>query len=150
MENRKKNWFHDGQFNELSFEQDKEKIIYFYQTKGYVNIKIVNTQIQYQWQNPTKKNIRELKITIYLEEGEKYYFGKIDIKGYSIFAKEEIQRFITRREGSIFNKQIHDQEIQNIYEIYRQRGYIFTRITPLEKNQYEQHYRSRIRYLRRR
>ena len=133
MENQEKKWLNDGQFKEISFEQDKEKIIYFYQTKGFINARILDTQIQYQWENPKKKDTRELKITMKIEEGEQYYFGDVDIRGYSIFSEKGLKSLIKRTKGKVFNKQIHDQELQALYDLYRGKGYIFTRITPLEE-----------------
>jgi len=132
METKEDKWFREGKFDDSAIEEDKEKIIYYYKKKGYINAKISKTATEYRWKNPRKKTAREAHLTFWITEGEKYYFGTISVKGSVLFSEAEMYKKFRRKEGQVFNQEIHDQDIQAITSMYHNRGYIFARVTPVE------------------
>ncbi len=69
-----------GVFKESAFETDKQKIVGFLKTKGYVDAELSNdgTNWEIRWENPKKKDKRVVVVNFKLTEGEQYYFN-----GYS-------------------------------------------------------------------
>lgn len=69
-----------GVFKESAFESDKQKIIGFLKSKGYVDAELSNdgTNWEIKWENPKKKDKRVVIVNFKLTEGDQYFFN-----GYS-------------------------------------------------------------------
>lgn len=72
-----------GIFKEDQFEDDKEKLIEFYQNAGYIDFEIKEIRIT----NPTP---RTMKIEFILFEGHPYKVGSITFTGNKLFTTEQI------------------------------------------------------------
>jgi outer membrane protein insertion porin family len=68
-------WEKDDRYSKSSLSADLEKIKSFYLDRGYLNFKIISTDVSI---TPNKK---KLSITIDVQEGEKYTFSDISISG---------------------------------------------------------------------
>jgi len=66
-------WNKDDRYSKSTFASDIEKIKSFYLDRGYINFKILSTDVSI---TPNKK---KLLINIDLDEGEKYLFSSISI-----------------------------------------------------------------------
>ena len=132
METVEDKFLREGVFNDASFEEDKTKIILFYQSKGYKDAKIEKVRLSYRWKNPQKKKTRKVHIEIWIDEGPLYYFGHLLIKGNVLFTKEELYANVQRKLGHPFSEIVHQQDIERITLMYHQRGYIFARVTPVD------------------
>ncbi len=120
-----------GKFNEFKFEEDKQKILKYYKDRGYYYAKIENVKFNYQWRDPQKKNEQDLIINIYIEEGEKYYFGNVSFKGNYVLSNEEIQSGIKAKKGNLYNYSIYMTDFYGIQQKYSERGYIFRQVIPV-------------------
>ncbi len=132
LETKKDEWYSEGKYDEIIFEEDKKRIIQLYKKNGFINTKISDIKTTYRWKNPKTKKSRFIYIDIFLEEGKQHFFGDVKVKGNRLFSFKEIRKLFRRSKGKIFNEEIHQQDIQNIVSKYHQSGYIFARVTPIE------------------
>jgi outer membrane protein insertion porin family len=70
--------FSSAKFNEKKFEEDKEKVLEYYNSLGFRDAAIVDAQKYYN----QKGNLR---IDIKVDEGHRYYFGNVSWKGNTKF-----------------------------------------------------------------
>jgi outer membrane protein insertion porin family len=136
METAEDGIFKDGNFNRETYEQDKAKILAFYKQNGYQDAQIIDDRVEYEWENPVKKEKRGIFITISVNEGEKYYFDKYSVhinsqNGKAVFKPEDISRdFLQKESGAVFDNTRFEQDRQMINMKYGSEGYIFTRVVP--------------------
>ena len=69
-----------GHFKESAFEIDKQKIVAYLRTKGYLDAELIpeGTSWEIRWQNPKLKDKRVVIVNFKISEGDIYYFN-----GYS-------------------------------------------------------------------
>jgi len=119
----KKAWlFNRGVFREEVLDDDIERIKDFYRLNGFNEVE-VEKEVEFK-----KKGVY-IKITI--NEGKRYYTGKIEIEGNKNIDEGTIRRVIPIKEGDIFTEEKMRRGAFNIEELYFDRGYIFAKIQPL-------------------
>jgi outer membrane protein insertion porin family len=74
MQSKEQSLFNSGVFNEKKFSQDLQAIERYYRERGFVDAKIVN--VTRDIEKDEEENRTYLTITIYLEEGNQYYYGE--------------------------------------------------------------------------
>jgi len=117
IKTKKNSLFRSGKFEEEAFEEDKQKIINFYNQEGYVDARIISTDV---------KLIKgEFIIDIYLFEGSQYLFGKVLISGNSRFTADIIQNQFKFRQDDIFDLQKFNQQLNSVASMYHEDGYIY-------------------------
>lgn len=136
IETKEDGIFSDGIFDKEKYEQDKGKIIGYYRQNGYLDAEIINEKVEYEWADPVKKNKRVIYITLYVSEGERYYFDgyTLEISGQeekTVFTPEQIvKNFSQTQNGAVFNNSMFEADRQMINFTYASEGYIFARIVP--------------------
>ncbi|MDN3668608.1 POTRA domain-containing protein [Echinicola jeungdonensis] len=132
--NFKLNFFNSSKFNKKEFRKDKEKVINFYQNKGYRDAEILRDSV-YTF-DPQRVNI-----DIELEEGKQYYYRDITFTGNYIHSNEELHNRLGIDKGDIYNKELLDKRINydptrgdDISSLYQDDGYLFFTIEPVEVN----------------
>jgi outer membrane protein insertion porin family len=116
-------WFNLGYFQESEFELDKDRIETYYADRGYVDARVIKTDLNSQMNEHTKRE--EMDITIYIEEGKQYTFAGVVISGNKIFTDEEIRAKITLNEGEVYNKTEWEKSVQGIRNLLTSNGYIY-------------------------
>ncbi|WP_456465453.1 outer membrane protein assembly factor BamA [Desulfurobacterium sp.] len=106
-----------------NLKKDVERIKKLYESKGYIDIKVGN---------PIIKKLDGCYEVIYpiLEEGPQYFFGKIAIRGNTLFTSKELLKLV----DELKPKNPYNPELLTIFSIkvaklYGKYGYIFTSIT---------------------
>ncbi len=131
--------FTDGSFKRDVYEQDKRKIIGFYQQEGYLDAQIVDERVDFQWVNPRKQKERGIYIVLKLSEGERYYLDSeyvvtINAGEESVLSPFEVQNlknsFTLNTPGEVFDNSKFMNDRQSISFLYASRGYIFARVIP--------------------
>ncbi|MCX7998033.1 MAG: BamA/TamA family outer membrane protein [Leptospiraceae bacterium] len=89
-----------GHFKEAAFETDKQKIIAYLRTKGYLDAELVpeGTGWEIKWENPKIKDKRVVIVNFQISEGDIYYFNgyttehdyTADPNGNPIFLNKEL------------------------------------------------------------
>ena len=125
--------FSSAKFNQKKYDEDKEKIVEFYNALGYRDAIIVADTQYYN----RKGN---LKVDLKVDEGSKYYFGNISWKGNTKYSDSILNMLLGINKGDIYNletlnkklgKQM-SQEGGDISGLYMDDGYLFFRIEPVE------------------
>ena len=119
-------WEKDDRYSKTSLSADLEKIKSFYLDRGYLNFKIVSTDVSI---TPNKKR---LTITIDVDEGEKYTFSDISISGGIVgFSEIDIKSNITIKKGDIFSSKEVNASSDNLTKFLGKFGYAFANINPI-------------------
>ncbi|MDP2922900.1 MAG: outer membrane protein assembly factor BamA [Candidatus Omnitrophota bacterium] len=113
--------FNPGIFKDDVFRDDMKRLSDFYKQEGFSDIK-VDSDISF-----TEKGAY---ITIKIEEGKRYYIGKVKVEGNKDISIEEIRKVMELREGSIFSDQAVYEESSRMRQVYVDNGYIFSQIDP--------------------
>ncbi|PIE63956.1 MAG: hypothetical protein CSA24_03360, partial [Deltaproteobacteria bacterium] len=109
-----------GQFKRELFEQDIQRIQYYYLTKGYVQVRVDEPVVTL---SPDK---RSMAITIKVTEGPRYKAGALDIEmgdGEWIVDKDRLLRRLSMEPGEWFDYALMQQDVQALSAAYKDRGY---------------------------
>ena len=134
-------WFwQKTKFNEKEYEEDKELLLDFYNSKGYRNANILSDSIYRMVpKNPKKKR---MGIRIELAEGNKYYIRDINWVGNSKYETDMLQRMLGMNKGDVYDKKsIHKRlgigkeqnpDDMSVSSLYQNEGYLMSQIEPSE------------------
>lgn len=126
--------FSSSKLDAKKFEEDREKILSYYNSVGYRDAQIVDEK-----KYPIKEN-GNLNIDFKIEEGRKYYFGNIVWKGNAKYPDSLLTLLLGIQKGDTYNldllnkrlgKQL-SQEGGDISGLYMDDGYLFFRVEPIE------------------
>ncbi len=129
----KLNIFQGSKFIQTEFEEDKKKIIEFYNSKGYRDAEIMIDSI-YNYDS------KSINIRLALEEGPKYYFRNIIWTGNYIHSDKTLNAILGIKKGDVYNRELIDRKLSfnpkgpDISGLYMDDGYLFFRINPVEVN----------------
>ena len=129
---RLRNFFNSKKFNEKEYENDKKLMLQKYSELGYRDAKIVKDSIYYVEDG-------RLAIDFEIEEGQRYYFRNITWTGNSIYDENQLNSVLRIGEGDVYDvvsmeKRLFEAEDGNISKMYRDQGYLFFRVIPVEKS----------------
>lgn len=126
------NFFKSKKFNEKEYENDKKSLISKYNENGYRDALIVSDSIYYSGDS-------QMGIRIKVNEGKRYYFRNITWTGNSIYTADQLNSVLKISRGDIYDlvsmeKRLYDAEDGNISKFYRDQGYLFFNVMPVEVN----------------
>ena len=129
------NFFSSKKFNEKEFENDKRGLVSAFNEAGYRDARLVRDSIYY-----VKPN--KLGIDLVLAEGDKYYFRNISWTGNSVYSADQLNSILQINKGDSYDvvtmeKRLHGGGKQTDYDVsklYRDNGYLFFSVTPVEMN----------------
>lgn len=129
--NVKLNVFAGSKFIRSEFEEDKLKLIAYYNSLGYRDAEILSDTIV----NFDKSNI-DVQIKVY--EGRKYYFRNITWVGNYIHSSNTLNKILDINKGDVYNKELIDKKTTfnpkgaDISGLYMDDGYLFFQVRPIE------------------
>ncbi|MFA5059625.1 MAG: outer membrane protein assembly factor BamA [Candidatus Omnitrophota bacterium] len=113
--------FNSGYLKDEILDEDMDRIKSFYEREGFIDIK-ADYALDYQEKG-------RLIVNINVEEGNRYYTGKILVKGATILSQEEILAKMKEiKVGHIFSREKLDLDVDEIRSAYFDKGYIFANI----------------------
>ena len=129
------NFFSSKKFNEKEFVNDKKNAVAAFNEAGYRDARIIRDSVYYI--EPGK-----LAIDLVFDEGKKYYFRNITWTGNSVYPSETLNKILQINKGDVYdlvtmNKRLQGGGKQTDYDVsklYRDNGYLFFNITPVEVN----------------
>jgi outer membrane protein insertion porin family len=129
--------FSSAKFSEKKYEDDKDKIIDYYNSLGYRDATITDDTI-YNAKNG------DLDIAIKVDEGNKYYFGSIDWQGNTVYPDTVLNAILRIKKGDIYNLDLLNKRLgvtpsesgTDISSLYLDNGYLFFTIKPIETKVY--------------
>ena len=119
----KKAWLlNRGLFKKEVLEDDIRRITDFYKLEGFSDVS-VDVDISYL--------IKEVYLTVDINEGQRYYIGKITVEGVEDIPSYAVLSAMELKEGSVYSEQAVYVDSSKIREVYVDRGYIFSQVDPL-------------------
>lgn len=123
--------FTPSKFIATEYEEDKKKLIAFYNSEGYRDALILSDSIY-----PHDENSINIKLDI--EEGRKYYYRNITWAGNYIYTDQQLAYVLGIKKGDVYNVEELEKRLNfnpsgaDITSQYMDNGYLFFRITPTE------------------
>ncbi len=122
-----------AKFNEKKFEEDKEKIVEYYNSLGYRDAAIEKDTV---YSNADGNINVDLKVN----EGHKYYFGNIAWRGNTKYSDSVLSAILGIQKGDIYNVETLSKKLGkqltpeggDISGLYMDDGYLFFRTEPIE------------------
>ncbi len=130
-EHVKLNFFNGSKFIESSFEEDKQAVIDFYNSKGYRDATVVSDSVYAFDQDKINVNLK-------VDEGKRYYFGDIIWTGNYVYSDEQLSRVLGIRKGDVYDMENLNKRLNfnptgaDVSSMYMDFGYLFFNITPVE------------------
>lgn len=130
--------FAGAKFSQSKYEEDKDKVLNYYNALGYRDAQIVADTQTFNAEG------NRMQVHIKVKEGRKYYFGNIAWKGNTKYPDSLLSAILNIQKGDIYNidllnkrlgKQI-SPEGGDISGLYMDDGYLFFRVEPVETSVY--------------
>ncbi|MFW6217697.1 MAG: outer membrane protein assembly factor BamA, partial [Verrucomicrobiota bacterium] len=112
-----------GKFSEVQFKEDLELLRTFYRDEGYLDVSVDENLVDFDFK--TEKKVR---ITISVEEGQRYFLGDYSVEEATIFTEEELLSAVEIETGDPFSPQAVDDAATAIRDYYTSRGYLETQV----------------------
>jgi outer membrane protein insertion porin family len=115
-----------GTFDEKKYKEDLSLISKYIQNQGYRDGGVIRDSIYYS------NNNEEMYINIYVEEGNRYYFGDITFQGNKVFRDYELTESINLIKAEPYSEELFVNARQTMSSLYYNKGYLFNQISPRE------------------
>lgn len=126
MQTREETYFSflsgSGNFKEVNFQTDVERLKYFYKTRGYLQINIQNPEVT------ASEDKKWIFITVRLQEGPQFTVNNISFNGELLFTDQEMMEKLKLKSGDIYNEENLRLDIQTLTEMYQDKGYAFANV----------------------
>ena len=129
------NIFRGAKLNENDYEEDKDLLIDFYNSRGYRNATIVRDSIY-------PINDKRLGIDLEVSEGNKYYIRNVSWVGNSVYTTEDLQQMFGVESGDTYDKKTIQKRLgigkeanpeeMSVSSLYQNQGYLTSQIDPAE------------------
>jgi outer membrane protein insertion porin family len=122
-----------AKFDAKKYEEDKEKVLRFYNSMGYRDAQIV-ADTQYYTSDGN------LNVDLKIEEGHKYYFGNITWRGNTKYTDSVLSAVLNINKGDVYNLDVLNKRLGkelsmeggDVSGLYMDDGYLFFRVEPIE------------------
>ncbi len=124
------NIFKGSKFIEDKFEEDRAKLVEFYNENGFRDFRILGDST-YALEDG------KMALVLKVNEGNQYYLRNVDWVGNSIYTQDQLSRVFNFPSGEIYNQTLIDKRLNvdddAVSSLYLNYGYLFSRLTPVEK-----------------
>jgi len=127
--------FQSGAFQEALLESDKQKILDYYRSKGYVDAVVADVVRDYR--KDEKSGRTYLHLTFVIAEGKAWLFGGVSFEGNKVFGTDKLLPLVRQKEGALLNYRKLLLDKQRVDDLYYESGYIFNSIALSEKRDEE-------------
>ena len=129
------NFFSSKKFNEKEYPNDKKNLISKFNEAGFRDARILKDSIYYV--TPDR-----LGIDFTFDQGKKYYFRDITWTGNSVHSSEQLNQILQIKKGDPYDMVTMQKRLVgggkqtdfDVSKMYRDEGYLFFQITPVELN----------------
>lgn len=128
---RKKRLLASSKLIRVNYEEDKNKIVSYYNKIGFRDARILSDSI---W----REKDGNLRIHINLNEGNRYFFRDIVWKGNSIYDSKTLSNVLGINKGDVYNSELLEtrlrfsQDGRDVSSLYMDNGYLFFNVDPIE------------------
>lgn len=125
--------FSSAKFNETKYNEDKEKVLQYYNSLGFRDAAIV-ADTHYV------NNRGSLNVDLKVNEGNKYYFGDISWRGNTKYSDSILNLILGIKKGDTYNAKTLNTKLGkevtaeggDISNLYQDDGYLFFQVDPIE------------------
>jgi outer membrane protein assembly complex, YaeT protein len=129
------NFFKSKKFKEKEYQTDRKTVLEAFNEAGYRDARLVRDSIYYE-------DPKHLAIDMVFDQGPKYYFRNVTWTGNSVYPSEVLDEILQINKGDVYDmvtmdKRLHGGGKQTDYDVtklYRDNGYLFFNVTPVEVN----------------
>lgn len=128
---RKGTWFRKTKFITEDYEEDKQSIVAFYNSRGFRDARIISDSI---WREPDG----DIRLHLNIHEGNRYYFRDITWKGNSLYTDTQLEAVLGISKGDAFDPELLQNRLtysldgRDVSSLYMDDGYLFFDIKPTE------------------
>ena len=129
------NIFRATKLKRKEYEEDKENLLDYYNSRGYRNAVIVKDSIY-------PINDKRIGISLTVDEGRKFYYRNVSWLGNSVYDTKTLNDMLGVVKGTAYDrKSLHKQlgigretnpEEMSVSSLYQNSGYLFSQIEPQE------------------
>lgn len=114
-----------GVYQRDQIRDDIEKIRELYQNNGYVYAAVSDPK------TTLSEDRKKLYLTIAISEGDQYNIGGVQISGNTVFPAPELESHLDIASGQVFDRSALRKDIDEIIDLYMEKGYARADINPL-------------------
>ncbi|MFV0289971.1 MAG: outer membrane protein assembly factor BamA [Mangrovibacterium sp.] len=123
------NFFRTKKYSEDLYSEDKVSMIAKFNEKGYRDATITTDSV-------TALENGRVRVDIYVEEGDKYFFGDIKWMGNTIYPADYLNAMLGLQKGDVFDQSKLDKRLTEdedaVGNLYLDNGYLFYNLEPVE------------------
>ena len=132
---RLQNFFSSKKFQEKEYDNDKRSLLAAFNEAGYRDARIVKDTMYFVEPN-------RLQIDFEIDEGKQYFFRDITWTGNSVYSAEDLNQVLKINKGDVYDVVTMEKRLfgggkqTDLYvsQLYRDNGYLFFQIQPVELN----------------
>ncbi len=129
------NFFKSKKFKEKEYQTDRKTVLDAFNEAGYRDARLVRDSVYFV-------DDKHLDIDMDFDQGRKYYFRNITWTGNAVYPSEALNNILQLKKGDVYDmvtmeKRLHGGGKETEYDIsklYRDNGYLFFNVTPVEVN----------------
>lgn len=111
-----------GNFKEINFQNDIERLKYFYRMKGYLQINIGTPEIT------VSEDKKWVFITMKMTEGPQFTVNRVTFQGEVLFPEGDLKEKMVLKENETYSEESLRKDIQLLTEMYQDEGYAFANV----------------------
>lgn len=129
------NFLVSSKFNQAKYDEDKENLIEYYNSRGYRNAMILSDSIY-------KISDNRIGIHFEMDEGDKFYYRNISWLGNSKFETDQLNMILGLEEGDAYDSKTMYKRLgvgkydnpddESVSSLYQNDGYLMFQIEPQE------------------
>jgi outer membrane protein insertion porin family len=126
------NFFKASKYISEKYDEDKEKLITFYNDNGFKDFTILSDSLY-------KISDDRVGLKIKIDEGNQYFLRNVNWVGNSVYRKEDLNKVFNVEKGSVYNQSLIMDRLKGeagaedaVSSLYLDYGYLFSNLTPVE------------------
>lgn len=124
-----RNFFRTKKYSEDLYVEDKASMISKFNEKGYRDATITADSV-------TPLPNGRVRVDLYVDEGDKYYFGDIRWMGNTVYPSDYLTAMLGLQKGDVFDQKKLDDRLtvdeDAVGNLYLDNGYLFYNLEPVE------------------
>ena len=123
--------FSPSKFVPKKYEEDKKKLLDYYNKLGYRDATIEKDSI-------INNSDKTITLNINLNEGHKYYYRNINFSGNYLYTGDQLRQVLGITKGDVYNPEDLDKRMngipgQDLSSVYMDKGYLYYNAQPIER-----------------
>lgn len=120
-------------FKKNKLNEDLAKIKEKFQEYGYMEAIIGEPRIEdMEKRSIFFKKQKMKRVIIPVDAGYRYTVGEVKIEGSKVISSKYLRELIKLKKGEMYSTKVREKSVEEIGELYRNAGYLYTQIMPVE------------------